>query len=82
MVRYLASEQNYRDSQSYSEEIERTSKSELAIEKRISTERLIEIDNLKSKMFIIEESQNEIVQKSRLEIITLKQSFLDLKGLF
>ena len=47
MSRYLASEQNYRDSQSYAEEIERTSKSELAIEKRVSTERLIEIDNLK-----------------------------------
>ena len=61
---------------------ERRLRQELNIQTRANIDGQVEIDQLKQKLFEVDEKHESILNQHKTEIIHLKQTFLDLKKLF
>jgi hypothetical protein len=61
---------------------ERRLKQDLSVQTRINIDNQILIDQLKQKLFDVDEKNESIINQCKSEVIQIKQSFLDLKKIF
>ena len=82
MGSYLKLEREHMEFRAYTDKLEIETKQELQNEKRISIERLLEAESLRSKLQEANETKDLITKTQKDEISFLKESFNSLKRLF